>query len=403
MAAAVVELSAWCEAWQAASRFKVAYGGRASGKSWNVARMILLRVAQRPMRVLCARELQVSIKDSVHRLLSDQIDAMGLADVFSVGESFIRSHAGGEFIFKGLRHHAAEIKSMEAVGLCWVEEAQGVSEDSWRLLTPTIRARESEIWVTFNPDLETDPTYKRFVSEPQPGTLSTRVNWSDNEWFPGELETERAWMERSDPDAYAHVWGGQCRTATDAQVLRGRYVVEPFEVGDAVGWDGPYYGADWGFSVDPTALVRLWIRGRQLHVEHEAWGVGVDLDDLPAMFDRVPRSREYVIRADSARPETISHMARKGFRIQAAQKGPGSVEDGIAHLRGFDQIVIHPRCTHAIEEARLWRYKTDRLTGDVLPDLIDKHNHIWDAARYALEPIMRARKVEMLGVRVPGL
>ena len=189
---------------------------------------------------------------------------------------------------------------------------------------------------------------------------------------------------------YQNVWEGHCVKASDAQVLRGKYEIEHFTPGN--NWDGPYYGADWGFSVDPSTLVRCWIFERKLYVEYEAWGIGVDIDALPSMFDEVPRSRDFTIRADSARPETISYMTKRGFRIVSAHKGKGSVEDGIAHLRGYEKIIIHPRCKHAAEEAHLWRYKTDKLTGDVLPTLQPGNEHCWDAIRYALEPLIGGKR-----------
>ncbi len=363
--------------------------------------MLVLNMIQRKLRVLCARELQISIRDSVHRLLSDQITAMGLAGHFDIGESFIRCRNGGEVLFKGLRHNAGEIKSMENIGICWVEEAQGVSERSWELLIPTIRAPGSEIWATFNPEQDTDPTYKRFVDNVPPGAVVRRVNWTENKWFPPELEAEREWMAKTDPDAYAHIWLGECRSVSDAQVLRGKVAIEPFEPTND--WDGPYFGADWGFSQDPTTLVKVWLADRRLYIDHEAYGVGVEIDHTPAMFDAVPGVRTHVIRADSARPETISYMQRAGFQIIGAPKWPGSVEDGVAHLRSYEQIVINPRCKHAAEESRLWKYKTDRLTGDVLPVLQDGNEHIWDAVRYALAPIIQRRDVAVAGLRVSGL
>ncbi len=381
----------WAAHFSPPARYKVAWGGRGSGKSWSFARMLLLRAAEKPIRVLCARELQISIKDSVHRLLSDQVHAMGLSDKFDVGQSYIRGINGAEFIFKGLRHNAAEIKSMEGIDVCWVEEAQAVSERSWELLIPTIRVPGSEIWISFNPDQATDPTYKRFVTSPPDGAIVRRVNWDDNPWFPPDLERERAHMARTDPDAYAHVWLGECRSYSDAQVLNGKWVIDVFE--PEATWQGPYFGADWGFAKDPTALVKCWIDARILYVEHEAYGVEVPLDDTPELFSRVPGAREHVIRADCARPETINHLINHGWpNVTAAKKWPGSVEDGIEFLRSFEQIIIHERCKHAAEEARLWSFKTDRLTGDVLPSLVDANDHIWDAARYALGPIIRARK-----------
>jgi len=332
----------------------------------------------------------------VHRLLSDLVDTMGLSAQFEVGQSFLRGLNGSEFIFKGLRHNAAEIKSLEAADICWVEEGQAVSDDSWALLIPTIRAPGSEIWVTFNPDQESDPAYQRFVVNPPPNAIARRVNYDENPWFPAELEAERAYLERVDPDAYANVWLGACRSRSDAQVLMGKWTAEPFEA-DPAAWDGPYYGVDWGFAQDPTVMVRCWIHGRDLYIDHEAWGIEIALDDTPALFDRVPGARQApVIRADAARPETIRHLQAHGYEgMRAAKKWPGSVEDGVEFLRSFERIVIHPRCTHTAEEARLWSFKTDRITGDVLPALKPGMDHGMDAIRYALSPIIRSRRSAM--------
>jgi len=389
------QLPPWADEFQHPTRYKVAWGGRGSAKSHTFARLLLLRAAERPTRILCARELQISIKDSVHRLLSDLVDALGLSDQFDVGQSYLRGLNGSEFLFKGLRHNAVEIKSTEGIDICWVEEGQAVSDDSWALLIPTIRAPGSEIWVTFNPDQETDPTYQRFVVNPPPNAIVRRVNYDENPWFPPELEAERAYLERVDPDAYAHVWLGECRNRSDAQVLMGKWTVDVFEPEPT--WDGPYYGVDWGFAQDPTAMVRCWIGGRTLFIDYEAWGVEVALDDTPALFDQVPGARQAsVIRADSARPETIRHLRDHGYPgMSAAAKWPGSVEDGVEFLRSFERIVVHQRCKHTIEEARLWSFKTDRLTGAVLPALKSGNDHVFDACRYALSPIIRSRKSAM--------
>ena len=371
------------------SRYKVFYGGRGSGKSWSVAKALLgLSLAQR-QRILCAREVQKSIKDSVYKLLVDQVEAMGLGSQFEVLKTEIRGRNGSEFLFSGLSDVTAEsIKSFEGVDKVWVEEAQTVSDRSWELLIPTIRKPGSEIWITMNPDQETDPTYIRFLKDTPPGAQVCRVNWDDNPWFPEELRLEKDYLYSRDPEAAAHVWGGACRRMSDAQVLRGRYKVESFEPVPGV-WDGPYQGADWGFAVDPSALVRCWIYERKLYVEYEAYGLGVEIDHTPALFDGLPGARDYVTRADNSRPETISYMVRAGFpKLMACQKWPGCVEDRVQYLRSFDQIVIHPRCPHTAEEARLWSFKVDRLSGDVLPQLVDKHNHCWDAIGYALEPMV---------------
>jgi phage terminase large subunit len=369
-------------------RYKIIHGGRGSGKSWGVARALLVLAMRSKVRILCTREIQKSIKDSVHRLLSDQIESLGLGAYFEVLQTEIRAKNGSQFLFAGLANTTAEsIKSFEGCNIVWVEEAQTVSDRSWEILIPTIRAPGSEIWVTFNPAELSDPTYQRFVIAPPPDATVVRLNWDDNPWFPEELKKEKDYLYSVDPEAAEHVWGGQTRRMSDAQVLRGKYLVQHFEPGEY--WDGPYQGADWGFASDPSTLVRVWLWERRLYVEWEAYGHGVEIDHTPALFDGIPRSREYVTRADNARPETISYMIRAGFKsMQPCQKWPGCVEDRVGYLRAFDQIIIHPRCPHTAEEARLWSFKVDRLTNDVLPQLVDKHNHCWDAIGYALEPMV---------------
>lgn len=376
-------------------RYKVLYGGRGAARSWSVARALLIKAAAAPLRVLCAREFQKSIKDSVHRLLRDQIALLELPG-YEVTDHEIRHTNGSLFLFEGLRHNVTKIKSLEGVDVAWVEEAERVSQSSWDVLIPTIRKPGSEIWVTFNPHLESDPTYQRFVVSPPPDAWVLKVSADDNPWFPAELAAERTYLYAIDPDAAAHVWGGACRQSSDAQILRGKWRVESFT--PAPTWLGPYYGADFGFAQDPNTLVRCWIApgtlpsstGR-LMVEREAYKVGQDTDAIPEHWQRVvPGCQTHVVRADSARPETISYLKRHGLpQITGVEKWAGSVEDGIAHLRQYELIVIHPDCPHAAEEARLWSYKVDPLTNDVLPIVVDKHNHVWDAVRYALAPLIK--------------
>jgi len=195
-----------------ASRYKVIYGGRGSAKSWSVARALLIRGAAGPLRILCAREFQNSLADSVHRLLSDQMEALGLAESYEVRKSGITGTNGTAIVFAGLRHNVSKIKSFEGADIVWVEEGQTVSKDSWDVLIPTIRKPGSEIWVTFNPDLEEDDTYQRFVVWPPENSFVREVNWSDNEWFPEELRAEKDHLKARDPEAYYNVWEGRCRS-----------------------------------------------------------------------------------------------------------------------------------------------------------------------------------------------
>lgn len=364
------------------SRYKIWYGGRGSAKSWCVARLLILYAYSRKVRILCAREFQVSISDSVHRLLTDQIYTLGLKDYFSITKTAIVSHCGSEFIFKGLRHNVSEIKSLEGIDLCWVEEAHHVSKDSWNVLIPTIRKEGSEIWVTFNPDVEKDETYQRFVVNTPPDTLIYKVNYDDNPWFPETLRHEMEYCRRVDLDAYENVWAGKPRAISNAVVFKGKYKILRFDATENTQF---LYGADWGFSQDPTVLIRCFVIDKALYIDYEAWGIGVEIDQTPDLFDAVPQSRQGRINADNARPETISYMARAGFNIGAARKWAGSVEDGIAFIRQFEWVYIHERCIHTIDEFNRYSYKTDRMSGEVLPALIDKHNHCIDALRYAID------------------
>jgi Phage terminase large subunit/Terminase RNaseH-like domain len=197
---------------RAASRYKVIYGGRGSAKSWSVARALLLRGAAKPLRILCAREFQNSLADSVHRLLADQVEQLEMGDFYKVRKAEISARNGTEFVFAGLRHNISKLKSFEGCDMVWVEEAQTVSKHSWDVLIPTIRKPGSEIWITFNPDLEQDDTYQRFVVGPVPGSLVVPMNWSNNPWFPAELRAEKDHLKARDLDAYENVWEGKCRS-----------------------------------------------------------------------------------------------------------------------------------------------------------------------------------------------
>lgn len=381
------------------SRYKVWYGGRGGAKSWTVARLLLLRAIEQPLRVLCTREYQSSISDSVHALLSDQIDKMGLDSVYEIKRYSIVSQNGSTFIFAGLRHNPKKIKGTEGIDIAWVEEADTISNESLNLLIPSIRKPDSEIWFTFNPDSPEDPIYTRFVKTDRADAIVRRVNHSDNPWFPEVLRREMEWDRAHDTDKYLHIWEGEPRTASQAQVFGGRWRIEPIETPDNAQF---YFGADWGFSVDPTALVRCYIDNRTLYIDYEAYGVGVDIDKTGELFDHVPGARDWTITADSARPETINYLKRQGFRIRKSRKGKGSVEDGVEFIKSFNEIVVHPRCKHVIDEMKLYSYKLDRLTGEPTPVLEDKHNHLIDSLRYALEAVMRSKGTPKLSY-VPGI
>ncbi len=372
------------------ARYKIYYGGRGSGKSWACGRGLIIIGAQKKVRVLCAREIQNSIADSVHKLLCEQIDALGLGYFYRITKSSIIGLNGTEFMFSGLRINTQELKSKEGIDICWVEEAQAVSDESWSILIPTIRKEESEIWATFNPIDDTDPTYQRFVVNPPPNSIVQKVSWRDNPWFPDVLRKEMEYLKRVNYDSYLHIWEGETLTISEATILRGKVDIRTFETPEDVSVF--YYGADWGFSQDPTAIVRAFILDNTLFIDYEAYGIGVDIDKTPALFDRVPGVRDWKIYADSSRPETISYMRQRGFRIEGAPKWSGSVHDGIAYLRSFEKIVVHSRCKHVADETRLYKYKVDARTGDVLPIVVDADNHTIDALRYALSKLIRNKR-----------
>lgn len=380
------------------ARYKGAYGGRGSGKSHFFAeRLVEECVADHTTRAVCVREVQKSLSQSVKQLLVDKIARLGVGAYFEVLESEIHvlddaGNRSGLILFQGMQNHTADtIKSLEGCRIAWVEEAQSLSQRSLELLTPTIRAPGSEIWFSWNPNKPTDPVDVFMRSEDSagdPNIICVEVNYSDNPWFAQtELVADMERDRRRDPGKYAHVWKGDYSRNSEARVFR-NWKVEAFDTPkDAVF----RFGADWGFAVDPTVLVRCWLDGRTLYVDQEAWAVGCEIDKTPELFDRVEGSRKWTITADSARPETVSYMRRQGFKIVAAVKGPGSLEDGIEFLKSFD-IVVHPRCKHVADELALYAYKTDPQTTEVLPVLEDKDNHTIDALRYALEALRRAGK-----------
>ena len=380
-------------------RYKVFYGGRGAGKSWAVARALLILAMQSRKRIICAREFQNSIRESVHALLDEQIRTLSLGEFFRVQERIIQGPHGSEFVFMGLKANIHSAKSFEGADILWIEEGQTTSKESLDIIIPTIRKEHSEIWITMNIETEEDPVKTLLIDNPPPGAYVRKTNFDENRHMSSTLEAVRqdalrkieiakSEKERAQAQAdYDHVWLGFPKRLTDAMVLK-RWEIREFSIPANVRW---YYGADWGFASDPTALVRCFIDGRNLCISDEAYGYKVELDELPRLFDTVPDSRKWPIIADSSRPETISHMNRQKFRVFPSEKWPGSIEDGIAHLNGYERILIHPRCVNAADEARKYSYKVDRMTGAVLPVLVEKYDHIWDAVRYSLGSEIKRR------------
>jgi len=380
--------------------YRGAFGGRGSAKSFSFALMAAIWGYVEPLRILATRELQVSIKESFHAELKSAIGQYPwLQDHYEIGVDYLRGKNGTEFIFKGLRHNTSAIKSLAKIDLTIVEEAEDVPEDSWLDLEATVfRQPRSEMWVIWNPRRENSPVDKRFRQKPPLQSAIVQMNHQDNPFFPPNLETLRKREQtRLDPATYAHIWEGAYLENSNAQIFAGKVVVDEFT--PSPDWNGAYIGLDFGFAQDPTAAVKCWIHGDNIYVEHEAGKIGLEIDETASYItELIPDAGKYVIRADSARPESISYLKRNGLpKIEAVKKWAGSVEDGIAHLRSYKQIVIHPRCRELIKESRLYSYAVDRLTGDVLPKIVDEHNHYWDAVRYAITPLIKKPPMVFVG------
>lgn len=367
------------------ARYKGAHGGRGSGKSWFWADETI-EALLRGKNVVCIREIQNSIADSVKRLIERRIEFHRVGPMFQATEKEVRCLTSGAVcIFRGMQNHTAEsIKSLEGFDVAWWEEAQTASQRSLDLLIPTIRAPGSELWFSWNPTDENAPV-EFLRREPPENSIVVEANWQDNPWFPAELKADMDRDRARDPDKYAHIWAGEYRGHSEARVFRNwrEGEIEPPE--NAV-W---FYGLDWGFAADPTAGVRCCVVGETLYIDAEIYEVGCPTEALPALIAGLPDAVKWPMRADSARPETIDYVRRHGFpRLRAAVKGKGSVEDGITFLQGFD-IVVSPRCPNTIRELRTYAYKTDRQTNEVLPVIEDANNHCLDALRYAVEGLHR--------------
>lgn len=372
------------------ARYKGAYGGRGSGKSHFFGEnLIELALATPGLRAACLREVQKDLKSSVKLLLEDKIRKFGVQESFQVLESEIRTPGDGLIIFRGMQNFNADsIKSLEGFDVAWVEEAQTFTQYSLDLLRPTIRKPNSEIWFSWNPYDPSDPVEDFMRHHPPPGAVAVEANWWQNPWFPDSLKDDKDYDLRRDPDRYAHIWLGKYRRHSQARVFH-NWTIDEFD--DPPGYNGRwYYGADWGYAVDPTVLIRLRVdeAARRIYVTHEAYQVRCEIDRTPALFDTVPGSKRWPIVADSARPETISYMVGKGFNVVPAVKGAGSVEDGIEWIKKYD-IVVHRRCVHTADEMTHYSWKVDKKTNEVLPILEDKNNHVIDALRYAVEATRR--------------
>lgn len=398
-------------------RFIGASGGRGAGKSHFFADNVVEACVVDPdLRVACLREVQKSLIFSSKMLLEDKIRSMGVGHYFRVLDDRIERRNGtGVMVFQGMKTHTADsLKSLEGFRLAWIAEAQRLSSRSLDLLTPTFRGGATMLF-DWNPVSPKDPVDKLFRgTEKHPRAIYQHFTHRDNPWFPDDLREDMEFDRRRDPSKHVHIWEGGYLLLSEARVFQNWHIEEFDTPADAVF----YFGADWGFSIDPTVLVRCFIIGRTLYVDQEVYKVGLPIDHSPHFFGGmddaeinrenpqalaalkrdgksypgIPDSRKWVITADSARPETINYMQRHGFqRMAPALKGPGSVQEGVEFLQGYD-IKVHPRCRYTADELTHYKFKQDPKTEEVIPILEDKKNHVIDALRYAVEPLRGKRK-----------
>lgn len=376
------------------ARFKFLRGGRGSGKSWGVARALLIQGAQEQHRILCAREIQDSIKDSVHRLLSDQIEAMGLGGFYEVLRDEIRGKNGTLFLFKGLSDMTADsIKSFEGCSRVWLEEAQAISKRSWSILTPTIRAPGSEIWGTYNPQLETDETHRRAVVQPYPDTVTREMNWRDNPWFPSVLDKERRHDRDTLPAAeYAHIWEGQCLPAVqgaiyaaEVQAAQQQQRIRPVPV-DPLLKTHAVFDLGWNDSMSIILAQRQGSEVRIVGFLEDSHRTLADYSaDLKAMRLNwgeiwLPHDgRAKNIQTGRSAEETMQAL---GWTVRIVPQD--DIENGIRNARlmwprvFFDQT----QAAELLEHLKRYRRKVSAQTNEAGPPLHDEHSHAADAFRY---------------------
>jgi phage terminase large subunit len=376
------------------SRYRVMYGGRGGAKSWGIARALLIKGSKAPLRILCAREFQTSISQSVHKLLSDQIVAMRLNSFYEVTQHSIKGINGTEFSFAGLRNNIANIKSFEGVDICWVEEANTTSKLSWDTLIPTIRKEKSEIWISFNPELETDETYQRFVAAPPDDCIIQKVNWSDNPWFPETLRLEKDALFVRDRDAYNTVWEGMCRQTVDGAIFakemqqadfEGRICNVPYDAAKPVlavfdiGWSDAT--AVWfvQFVGMETRLIRYYETSQttisQILAKMQTFGYVYDTLYLPH------DAQNKTLAAHGKSLEDIVRAA--GYNVRILDRVP--VADSINAARTiFNKCYFDRTNTHeGLQCLRHYRYDVDADTGNFSKKpLHDHYSHGADAFRY---------------------
>lgn len=376
------------------ARYKIYYGGRGAGKSHSVAKALLIMGARSPIRVLCSREYQTSIKDSVHKLLCDQIELMNMHSIYEITQNSIRGKNGSEFAFVGLKNNVANVKSYEGIDICWVEEAQTVSRMSWNTLIPTIRKEGSEIWVTFNPELETDETYQRFVLKPPESAVVQKINWSDNPWFPEVLALEKDALKSRDPSAYQTVWEGLCRLTVDGAIFANEMQVAELDGRiTKVTYDPtkPVHAIfDLGWA-DSTAIWFLQFVGMETRLirYHEDSQKTIShylalMQTYGYMYDTLWLPHDAQNKTLASNGKSIEEIVRAaGYKTRIIERTP--VADSINAARTIFRNCWFDRenCYDGLQCLRHYRYDVDPETGQFSRQpLHDIYSHGADAFRY---------------------
>ena len=367
-------------------------GGRGGAKSEALSALGVLESFIDDGVILCCREIQKSIADSLYATIVSTIYKYELQSYFKIIQGEITNNlTGARFIFAGLKSNITSIKSINKLRVVLVDEAENVTDNSWSYLRPTPRYGQVRFYVVFNPRFEQDATWQQFIINKDDRTLHITINWQDNPWFPESLNNQRLRDLRGDAGRYAWIWDGQFLKISDNSILAKKLKMLDFEINQTFGT--PYIGIDWGFSVDPTAIIECYIFQDSLYIRNAASKVGLELDDTGAyLIDHVPNVLKYTSRADCARPETISKVKKEIPLIKGCTKWKGSVEDGVVALQTFKAIYIHPDAQCCFAELAAYSYKTDD-TDNPTTDIEDKNNHYADALRYAIEPIVRPSNI----------
>ncbi len=369
-------------------RNTVVHGGRSSGKTTTAVRDITLLLTQKPLRLICGRQFMSAINKSIKQVFVEAIKELQLNSFFKIMDTEIKAINGSQIDFMGFDRNEGNIKGLQSYDICLIDEAQDISRSVLDTLKPTIRKDGSRLIFLMNRRHTTDAVDVDYIQHANNNTQVHHVNYYKNPFFSKEAEIERLHCLKTQAGRYGHIWLGEHDYNANTRVFN-NWTIKEFETDKQAMFR---LGADWGYAIDPTCAVRCYINCKTLYIDYEAYKIGCEIVDIPDLFMAIPEANRWIMYADSARPETISHLNNNGFpKLMKASKGKGSVEEGIAWLQSYD-IIVHPRCKHVIEELATYSYKVNRQTNEVLPILEDKNNHLIDSLRYATEALRKIFK-----------